>query len=230
VLALPVLRGLSRRLPESRRFVDRSPERAPLAGHGARLWLLGAAGLLTNVFIAPQSQFGNRFLRVERGFSGGRIGIFSLATGTPAAVGIVVGGRLADTRGRRRVGAVCIMVGTLCTVLFFFSRGWALWALALVGTTVSDASIPALGVYGPELFPTSLRGRANGLVAVSALAGSALGLVAAGVLADSFGHIGPAMAVLSFGPAVVALLVLTRYPETARRELEDLNPEDRLRP
>jgi hypothetical protein len=38
------------------------------------------------------------------------------------------------------------------------------------------------------------------------------------------------MAVLSFGPAVVALLVLTRYPETARRELEDLNPEDRLRP
>jgi MFS family permease len=229
VVALPVLRGVGRRLPESRRFAARHAETA-IAGHGSRLWLLSLAGLLTNVFIAPQSQFSNRFLLTERGFSGGMIGVFSVATGTPAAVGIVVGGRIADVRGRRRVGAFTLVAGTACTVAFFFAGGWTVWAWALLGTTVSSASIPALGVYGPELFPTSLRGRANGIVTLFSLAGSAIGLISAGVLADRFGRIGPAMSVLAVGPVLVALLVLTRYPETARRELEDLNPEDRAPP
>ncbi|MGI9080422.1 MAG: MFS transporter [Acidimicrobiales bacterium] len=230
VLALPVLVGVSRRLPESRRFTERVPEQARVAGHGRRLWLLAAGGLLSNVFFAPQSQFANRFLRVERGYSGGRIGLFSIITSTPAVIGIMAGGRLADTHGRRRVGAFAIAVGTLFTVVFFFSRGWGSWVWAMAAMTVSNASIPAFAVYGPELFPTSLRGRANGIVAVCALAGSAIGLVAAGVLSDAFSSIGPAMACLAAGPAVVAVLVLTRYPETARQELEDLNPEDRPRP
>jgi MFS family permease len=230
LVGLPLLVGVARRLPESRRFRDRVRERAPMAGHGRRLWLLAAGGLLTNLFFAPQSQFANRFLRVDRGFSGGRIGIFSVVTSTPAVIGIVVGGRLADTHGRRRVGAFCIAVGSVCTVVFFFSGGPGLWAWAMVAMTVSNASIPALAVYGPELFPTSLRGQANGLVAVCALGGSAMGLVAAGVLSDAFASIGLAMACLAVGPVLVALLVLTRYPETARQELEDLNPEDRRHP
>ncbi|MCA1657208.1 MAG: MFS transporter, partial [Actinobacteria bacterium] len=225
LVALPSLVGVARRLPESRRFTDRVPEQAHLAGHGRRLWLLAVGGLLTNLFFAPQSQFANRFLLVDRGFSGAKIGLFSLVTSTPAVIGIVVGGRLADTHGRRRVAAFCIAVGALCTVAFFFSRGWESWAWAMTAMTVSNASIPALAVYGPELFPTSLRGRANGIVAVCALSGSALGLVAAGVLSDAFSSIGIAMACLALGPAFVAILVLTRYPETARRELEDLNPE-----
>jgi len=65
---------------------------------------------------------------------------------------------------------------------------------------------------------------------VCALSGSAIGLVAAGVLSDALSSIGLAMTCLAFGPLFVAVLVLTRYPETARRELEDLNPEDRRVP
>ena len=229
VLALPLLPGIRQRLPETRRFAAHHPETS-IAGHGTRLWLLAAAGLLTNLFIAPQSQFGNRFLRTELGFSGARIGMFSVVTGTPASIGIVVGGRMADVRGRRVVGALALLVGSLCTLTFFFSTGWAVWVWALLGTAVAGASIPALGVYGPELFPTSLRGRANGIVALTSLTGSAVGLVTAGVLSDHFGRIGPAMAMLAVGPALVAVLVLTRYPETAGRELEDLNPEDRAPP
>ncbi|MDQ6798721.1 MAG: MFS transporter, partial [Actinomycetota bacterium] len=217
-------------LPESRRFVDSVPEQAHIAGHGRRLWLLAMGGLLTNLFFAPQSQFTNRYLLVDRGFSGGRIGLFSIVTSTPAVIGIMAGGRLADTHGRRRVGAFCLAVGAAFTVLFFFSAGWDSWAWAMAAMTVSNASIPALAVYGPELFPTSLRGRANGIVAVCALSGSAVGLVAAGVLSDTFSSIGLAMGCLAVGPALVAVLVLTRYPETARRELEDLNPEDRHLP
>ncbi len=223
--AIPLLASVRPRLPESRRFLAPHPE-VRMEGHGRRLWLLAISGLLTNLFIAPQSQFANQYLRSERGFSAGRIALLSLVSGAPGAVGIVVGGRIADLRGRRRVAAVALVGGTICTVAFFFARGWPLWAWPFVGTMISTASIPALGVYGPELFPTSLRGRANGLVGLCALGGSAAGLALAGLLGDSFDRLGPAMAILAIGPVLVAVLVLTLYPETAGRELEELNPED----
>jgi MFS family permease len=225
LIALPLLRNIGRRLPETRRF--QAPHAAaPLGGHGRRLLLLAASGALLNLFVAPQSQFHNRFLRTEQGFSGSAISLFSLSVGTFAGLGVVAGGRLADVKGRRRVAAVALALGGLLTVAFYFADGWGLWVWAMAGSLVFDASIPALGVYGPELFPTSLRGRANGLVTIAALGGSALGLIAAGQLADSFGRIGPAMLLLAAGPVLVALLVLTLYPETAGRELEDINPED----
>jgi MFS family permease len=229
VLALPALASIRRRLPESRRFVTPHAE-VGVGGHGARLWLLAVSGLLTSLFIAPQSQFNGRYLRTEHGFSGGRIALLTLVAGAPGAVGIVVGGRLADVRGRRKVAAVALSVGTVCTVMYFFADGAWLWLWPFVGNMISAASIPALGVYGPELFPTSLRGRANGMVAVVGLAGSAGGLLLAGVLSDAFGRIGPAMALLGVGPLLVAVLVLAAYPETAGRELEELNPEDRPPP
>jgi len=223
--ALPIVAAVRRRLPESRRFVTPHAD-ARIAGHGGRLALLAVSGFLANLFVAPNSQFGNQFLRTERGFSGGRIALFTVTSGTPATIGIVAGGRIADVRGRRMVAAVALVVGTLVTLGYYFAAGWAMWVLALGGTVVSAAAIPALGVYGPELFPTGLRGRANGLVAVSSLVGSATGLVLCGVLSDRLGTIGPGMAIVAAGPLLLAVLVLGAYPETAGRTLEDLNPED----
>ncbi len=226
LLGLPIVAAVRKRLPESRRFIAPHVPGA-MAGHGGRLLLLAASGILVNLFVAPSSQFGNQFLRDERGFSGGRIGLMSITIGTPAVIGIIAGGRIADVRGRRIVAAVALVAGTLCTVGYFHSRGWSMWVVATIGTVVSAAAIPALGVYGPELFPTGLRGRANGLVAVSSLLGSAAGLILCGVLSDRFGSIAPAMSILAAGPLLLAVLVLAAYPETAGKELEDLNPEDR---
>lgn len=229
VLGLPLVVSVRRHLTESRRFLAPHPA-VRIAGHGRRLWLLAASGFLGNLFIAPQGQFANRYLRTEHGFSAGRISLLSVVTGAPGIIGIVVGGRMADLRGRRRVASVALVGGTLCTVAFFFSGGWALWAWPLCGTMLNAATVPALGVYGPELFPTSLRGRANGLVGMCGLAGSASGLALAGILGDAFGRLGPAMAILATGPILVAALVLLAYPETAGRELEELNPEDQPPP
>lgn len=226
LLGLPVVFAAGRLLPESRRFRAPHPE-AGLAGHGARLWLLAAAAFLGALFVAPAAQLMNEFLRDERGFSAARISIFTAATNTPAVLGIVVGGRLADVRGRRIVGSVGWAVGTIFTVAMFLAAGWQMWGWSVVGAIVGAATIPALGVYGPELFPTSLRGRANGIVTVFLVAGSATGLVAAGQLSDHLGGLGPAMTILAAGPLVLAVLILVAFPETARRELEDLNPEDR---
>ena len=112
----------------------------------------------------------------------------------------------------------------------YLSWGWPLWMASLVASVIGALAVPALAVYGPELFPTGQRGAANGGLQVVSVAGSSLGLLLAGWMADRLGGLGHAMAVLAVGPAILAVLVLTLFPETANRELEDLNPADRAAP
>jgi len=229
LLYLPLVVVVRRHLPESRRFAARHVE-APVAGHGRRFWLLAASLFLLALFATPASQLGNDFLRDARGFSGGGIAIFTLVTATPAAIGIVVGGRLADVRGRRVVGAVGVAGGTILSVVAFSSAGWPLWAWTLLQNIIAAAVVPALGVYRPELFPTSLRGKAAGAIEFFSLAGAVVGLQLVGRLVDGGWTYGSAFALAAAAPLAVAVLVLTAYPETARLSLEDINPEDRSVP
>jgi MFS family permease len=226
LVALPMVARVARLLPETRRF-ERPHIKARMAGHLGRFWLLAASAILLNLFVAPASFFLNRFLVEERGFSASAVALFTLATATPGAIGVLIGGRLADTKGRRPVGAISVVVATIGTVLAFHSVGAPLWLWTLLASVIGSASVPALGVYGPELFPTSLRGKVGGLLAVTALVGSAIGLIVGGAVADTPGGLADVLIPLSAGPLLLAGLVLLAYPETARRELEDLNPEDR---
>jgi MFS family permease len=226
LLALPVLRDLGRRLPESQRF-SAAHATTRIAGHGARLGLLAASAFLLALFTTPASQLQNEFLRDERAYSALGISLFTICTSTPAGIGVVAGGKLADVHGRRIVGAVGVVGGVAGTVAMYLSHGPAMWAWSLAASVVGGASLPALGVYGPELFPTGVRARANGVLVIAGVVGSTTGLLVAGVLSDSMGSLGKALAVLSIGPALLAILVVARYPETARLELEDINPEDR---
>ncbi len=116
-----------------------------------------------------------------------------------------------------------MVFGSIAIVISFLTHGWPMWVWQLVGIVIGAGTIPALGVYGPELFGTRSRGRANGLVSIAGVVGSALGLVIASHLADHVG-LGKALAVLSIGPLLVAGLVLLAYPETAHLELEQINP------
>jgi MFS family permease len=226
---LPVVVRFGRLIPESRRY-ERPHPNVRFTGHYHRLALLAGTAFLLNLFGAPQSQFRNEFLRDERGMTAAAISLFVLVTSTPAGIGIVAGGRLADTRGRRVVGATGITVGTLLTAASFGLSGPWMWVAATLGGIFSAALVPTITVYGPELFPTSLRGRANGIVTTVAMGGSVVGLVAAGHLRDALGSFGRTLGILAVGPLVMAGIILLWFPETARRELEDLNPEDRLAP
>ena len=229
VLLLPIVHLVARHLPESRRY-DATHAEVGMAGHGRRFWLLAASAFLLALFTAPASQLLNEFLRDEEGFSALRITVFGIVTNTPGAIGLVMGGRVADERGRRGVGAVGLAGGTLLTVGMVLVGGWPMWALSAGAAIVGAMVVPALGVYGPELFPTSLRGRANGTIAILGVTGSVIGLTTAGRLSEVWEGLGPALALLSVGPLLMAVLVLVAYPETAHRELEELNPEDRLPP
>lgn len=229
LLGLPVVRHVARHMVESRRFATPHIDTG-MAGHGRRFWLLAVSALLLNLFTAPASQLMNEFLRDERGFSAARISLFTILTNTPGGIGVMIGGRMADVRGRRLIGAIGLTGGTALTVLMVLTQGWPMWAASVFGAVIGAATVPALGVYGPELFPTSLRGRANGIISILGVTGSVIGLLTAGYLSDRWDGLGPALAVLAVGPALMAVLVIALYPETAHRELEELNPEDRPPP
>ena len=193
-----------------------------------RLLILGAGGLLLAVFTTPASQFQNEFLHTERHLSATRISLLEQLSGTIGGLGTLIGGRLADTWGRRPVAAIGIALGVTVTILHYTSSGIGLWAWNTVGSVISYGVGPALAVYGAELFPTSLRARAGGALTVLAAAGGVVGLVAAGALSSAFGTIAPALALLAAAPLVVVILILVAYPETAGVTLEDLNPGDPL--
>ena len=54
-----------------------------------------------------------------------------------------------------------------------------MWGLSVAAAVLGAMTVPALGVYGPELFPTSLRGRANSSITITAVIGIATGLLLA---------------------------------------------------
>lgn len=223
-----------RHLVESPRYVERAAERVLSVRTpprfrelwGRRLALLSAAFFLLQLFITPATQFRNEFLRHERGFSAGRISLYTVVTFLPGAIGIVVGGRLADSRGRRRVAIVAVLGAAVGGTIGYSVSGWPMWIASSAASLTGAAVIPALSVYGPELFGTDLRGSANGVLSGAGRVGSVIGLLVAGSLSQTLGRFGPAFAVLAIGPIALAVLIFVGFPETAHRALEDLSPDD----
>lgn len=219
---------ISRRLRETGRFAHIVETHQVGRAHvdRRRFAIIGGVAFLGNLFLAPASYFQNRYLDDVRGYGGAGIAAFTITTATPASIGFVLGGRLADTIGRRRVLAGGIPVATLGIVTSFAVGGWAMWASAFVGGLVAGMSFPAFSVYRTELFPTGRRGMAGGLIAALALLGGSVGLIVAGALLDAGWSYGQTMMVLAAAQVVTAAVVLVTYPETAHRSLEDINPED----
>ena len=229
LLTIPLIVSGSRNLHESGRFRDLTAE-VEAEGHrhrtrirGGRFVLLASMFLLINLIVAPMSQLQNDYLRTDRGFSGLTITVFTVLTGTPAAIGVVVGGRLADTRGRRIALVPGLIALGLLTAAFFSLSGAPMWITSLAVGVFGALTVAPLGVLAPELFPTARRGGARGALNVLAVSGSVAGLVLAGLGVDAWGY-GPTFALLAVGPLLAAGLA-SAVPETRGRELEDINRE-----
>jgi MFS family permease len=232
LLAIPATLAVGRQLPESRRFERLVEETAATGDTHAdhhhmrtqRLVLLGLGAVLLWVFLTPVTQLQNTYLHDERGFSGQMVSLFILVTNAGGILGVIAGGRMADSRSRHLVagiGLVGLAVGN--TVMFAFA-GLPMWLGSAVGSIVGGATIPSLGVLNPELFPTSRRGLANGILNLAAVGGSVLGLLLVPPLVDRWGY-GATISLLALGPLLV-IVVLRWIPEGARRSLEELNPAD----
>jgi MFS family permease len=230
VMLLP---SFARRLAETRRYAGLVARQAPRGrvgeifdpSYGGRFWVLVVTGFLFAIFAAPSSQLTNDYLKDIRGFSGLDITIFRAITqGFPGLVGIAIGGRLAETRGRRPVAAIALFAGTAAQMIFFLYGGASLWLSSAAAITLGGIAAPALGAFSGEMFPTEIRGTANAFLVVAGVTGAAVGLLFTGHLSDPLGR-GEAIALTGIASLVASLLVL-RLPETADRTLDEVSPSE----
>lgn len=232
-LALIAIKPFSKYVQESRRFevlakeTDHKPVITRSLKNRKALVLLSVATFLLNVFYIPASQFRNEFLSHDRGFSAATIGIFTIVTAAPGAIGLALSGRLSETRGRKMVTAAALTLGTGGLMLGYLSHGVWIWIWALLGSIIAPATIPSLGVYLTELFPTKYRGTANGIIGIWARMGSIVGVVTVGYLGSTlYNQVGTPLALMGIGPLLLAILVIFKFPETKGLQLETINPED----
>lgn len=230
ILLLP---SFARQLAETTRYAGlaaRTSKRGQIGevfdpSYGGRFGVLVLTSFLFSIFAAPSSQFTNRYLADERGFSGLDITVFrSITQGLPGLLGIVIGGRLAETRGRRPVAAVALFAGTVAQMAFFLYGSATLWLSSSAAIILGGMAGPAMGAFNGEMFPTEIRGTANGLLLVAGVAGSAVGLVLSGSLSDRLG-LGEALALTGVASLVASILVL-RLPETAHHRLDEVSPSE----
>lgn len=240
---------ITRSLPESRRFVaahatsstssssstsstssTTSPTTTPrqfrfTTRARRNLYSICTVVFLSNIYVASASIFQNRYLKDDRGYSALLVAVFTTVTSAPAMVGLIIGGRIADVRGRRAIATTMVPIGSLLLATSFAVSGVAMWTVAIVGAIALGLAYPAMAVYRGELFPTSVRSLAGGVIMTSSLLGGVVGLVVAGRVVDAGSSYGTVMLLLALFPISASALVWWRYPETAHRELEDINQD-----
>ncbi len=190
------------------------------------LLMVCSVAFLANVFVATASIFQNRYLKDIHGYSAAMVALFTLSTATPAGIGLLLGGKLAELHGRRRVAALSIPVGAALLAFSFATSSFAMWGSAIAGGIIAAIAYPAMAVYRGELFPTGSRTTSSFLITVSALVGGSFGLVIGGSLIDAGWSYGAVMMTFASLSLVVSVLVFSFYPETAQKELEELHPND----
>ena len=173
-----------------------------------------------NVFGGPSAQLQADYLRNVRHMDPGSVSVFLLLTNLPGALGVIAGGRLGDTRGRRAIAAFGL-TGLMIQAVVFATSGPSMWVASVCSALIGGLAIPTVGALGPELFPTWARARANGWLNVASVGGGVVGVLAAGAMIDQIGY-SAAMGWLAIAPAL-AIAALAFLPKTAGRDLDEIN-------
>jgi putative MFS transporter len=236
---VPVLMSgyFARRVQETKRFSDHAITRealpplrawlAPLAllatTQPLRAAALAVSGVLMAFATLPSFQLSGYFVQSELGFTPARYSGMIVIGGGVGILGNMVGGRLGDTLGRKRVGVVLLAGFPLAAFAFFRGGAWgAMFAwVALVFTFMGGRLI--LRALSIELFPTPQRAAAAGMFSFAEAMGAVIGLLALYAYdvrgTADLARVVPAIACVTL---LAALLVLV-FPETRQRELEDID-------
>ncbi len=217
---------LYKQIPESTVF-DSSPRalrqwQPLLAGQWApRFWRLSGAGFLTSAFVSVALAFSTTRMIDGLGLSAGQTVAISLAGGTLGGLGFFVGGRLADSWGRRRTVALSMCLALVGLTIFWTDSLTLLVIAVMISSFGTFAYVPSFGSFRAELFPTQLRATSNTASHNVSTLGSALGLIIGVFTIDTAG-LAETVTVLG-GGVVVALFLIASLPETRGHDLETLS-------
>ena len=183
-----------------------------------RLYLTGGINFLVNVFMAVTLTFSIERLVGDVGLDTSTAVILSLLGGTTGAMGFFLGGRLADTIGRRSTTVMSLVLVLVGGVALYWFDTLPILAIAIaVGTFGSFAFVPSAASHRTELFPTAFRTTANAAGGYLGMVGSAVGLLIGRFTIDEIG-LSQTVSLLSVGIAGGIALTLL-LPETKGQEL-----------
>jgi AAHS family 3-hydroxyphenylpropionic acid transporter len=218
LLAIPLL---MRFLPESRAYRPGTPISfigALKMGIGRHFWPIAGVSFFVSAFSAPAFDFVLERLINDLEWEPSAARFLLIAASGLGAFGLLIGGRMADQKGRRPTAAIALALGLGGGLGFYFlDSGWFLAAAIFVATLGATMLTPALGALRAELFPTRVRATSAGWVTNAAILGSISGFLLGSVLIDRIG-LPLTVASLSIG-LVIAILLVFRLPETKGMDL-----------
>lgn len=221
-------------LPETGRFQTRRSTRISegqpqpllqlLRGSPTRLLTLGALILFFNLGGDAALFYDPTYLQKAHGWQPWQVSTLNLSAGFMALLGSIVAGRLSDRLGRKRAAVIFLGAMPLFIIGYYHVSGWRLpllWAGMLfssIGATV------ILSASSGELFPTTYRATASGVVVALATISGSLSLAVHGQLVQLQLSPWSAISLLALFLLITPLLML-RLPETSGRALEEIAPE-----
>ncbi len=213
-LALPWFRRVGESPLVEPDKANRVPLRPLLTGREAPVfWISGVAGLAAAALPAVSLAFTNERLINGLGLSTGVAATLALSAGTIGGLGFWIGGRLADTWGRRPMTVVSIAAAAFGAMWLFSTENLlSVWFAIVIGAFGSFAYLPAAAAHRTELFPTENRTTAGAMGGYLATIGSALALGAGRLTIAEFG-LANTVRVMAI-PSAVAIGLTLLLPET----------------
>jgi putative MFS transporter len=235
VLPLALIIPLRRLLPESRRFervhhtektwsTSLAPLRALLRSDPYRLLSAFVVIFVGSMAGGAVGFFIPKYLQEVHQWSPARVSSLYVFGGVLGIIGNIVAGRISDRFGRRFVGPLSIAIEAVLAYQLYSIRTGSVVILWIGWLFCDQAGVTMTSAYSAELFPTTFRAAAAGALYVARFAGGAVGLLEEGILYGLTGSHWSAIRLLTICWLLAATLMYLLFPETARRELEEIAP------
>jgi predicted MFS family arabinose efflux permease len=220
-LGLLVFPLLARYLPESRAFTPAATVpfiKALGMGLSKHFWPLAGIAFFVAAFASPAFDFVLERLINDLDWESSAARFLLIVFSGIGAIGLLVGGRMADRIGRKPTTIAALVIGLVGGVGFFvLDSGWFLAASIFLATLGATMLTPSFGAQRTELFPTRIRATSSAWVTNVAIVGSIAGFATGAVLIDRIG-LASTVSILGVG-ILIAIYLVTRLPETRGMDL-----------